>query len=281
MTVTGEAQSGDPRWGFGVEGSLEPAAIVEIGRHADEAGYASFWVNIVPGVSDPAQILIALADVATGIDVGIGVVPVDRYPVADIAERVKPVDLHWEGVVFGIGGGHTKVGMLAQIESAIRTLREIVPTARIGLAGYGPRVLELGGRLADALCLAWMTPDGLQWASAEVSAGSVRAARPAPPIYAYVRCAVGHDAVARIHAEVANNKKYAWYDRHRERMGPGLLGVPLEAAEEIGARLRAYSAHAQPVVRPILRSPKDLGEWHEMVHVLAPPAGDGRQSERR
>jgi alkanesulfonate monooxygenase SsuD/methylene tetrahydromethanopterin reductase-like flavin-dependent oxidoreductase (luciferase family) len=76
------------------------------------------------------------------------------------------------------------------------------PDVPIVLAALGPKMLELGGQVADGVLLNWTTPSY----AAESSTAVLRAAEPgpgAPAIGAYLRIAAGPDAVgqARKHAD--------------------------------------------------------------------------------
>ena len=74
------------------------------------------------------------------------------------------------------------------------------PATPVYLGALGPRMLDLGGELADGICLNWCTPAQIVEARERVDAGASRAGREpgSVPLVEYIRICVDDDpAVAR------------------------------------------------------------------------------------
>ena len=71
--------------------------------------------------------------------------------------------------------------------------------ARVVVAAMGPKMCALAGAEADGVFLNWMTPEKAAWARERVHEGAAEAGRDAPPpVFGYVRVAVGDDAGERL-----------------------------------------------------------------------------------
>jgi alkanesulfonate monooxygenase SsuD/methylene tetrahydromethanopterin reductase-like flavin-dependent oxidoreductase (luciferase family) len=85
MTTNGGRRAG---WrGFGVAGALPHDVIRTLAAAAEAAGYHTFWVNDTPN-GDGLAALRAAVEVTSQIQLGVGVIPLDRQPADVIARRV-------------------------------------------------------------------------------------------------------------------------------------------------------------------------------------------------
>jgi hypothetical protein len=203
------------------------------------------------------------------IDVGLGVVPMDSYPARDLRLSLTgeiPVDR----VILGVGAGYISTGARHLVEDSIQELRQLDGPLRIAVGGYGPLILRAAGRFADALCLAWMTPERLHWALSEVAVGAVQGERAVPPTYLYVRSATGHDAEERIYREMAEYGKQPHHVRHQAAMAPTMpVGITVQRRQELDEALAAFEVEF-PVIRGLPVDPDDADEWLAIAELFAP-----------
>src|SRR5918994_1797842 len=89
--------------GFGVAGALPHDVIRALAPAAEAAGYHTFWVNDTPH-GDGLASLGAAAEVTSQIQLGAGVIPLDRQPADGIARRVPELELAHGGVRGTVGG---------------------------------------------------------------------------------------------------------------------------------------------------------------------------------
>ena len=83
------AATRDSALGFGVVAGLAPHLLAEMAREVERLGYGSFWIN--DGGRPDADGLAGLAVVAAAVptlDLGVGVLPLDRWTPAEIARHV-------------------------------------------------------------------------------------------------------------------------------------------------------------------------------------------------
>lgn len=248
--------------GFGVTAGLGAEVAEPLAARCAELGYGSIWTTDHPG-ADGLGTLAKLAAGAGGLDLGVGVLALDRHDPGQAAERVGRLDLDPQRLLIGIGAGLSP-RPLELMRSALGGWRSALPGARLILAALGPRMCELGGSAFDGVLLDWPTPDSAERSAAWVERGAERAGRPAPALFAYVRAAVGADAETRLAKDEGFYRGlHDGYRAHFERLDaePGTVGVQSERAAEIGpalARLRTpdvlvVRALARPEAGPLLR----------------------------
>ena len=63
--------------GFGITAAVGHDVVRELAPKVEALGYTSFWVNDMPGADGLASLGVALA-VTSDIDLGVGVIPLDR-----------------------------------------------------------------------------------------------------------------------------------------------------------------------------------------------------------
>src|ERR671916_2921342 len=123
MTSTGNRRAG---WrGFGVAGALPQDITRAIAAAAEAAGYHTFWVNDTPQ-GDGLAALRAAAEVTSQIQLGVGVIPLDRQPADVIASRVDELGLPQQRLIVGIGSGNPNGG-LARVQEGASTVEEPAP----------------------------------------------------------------------------------------------------------------------------------------------------------
>jgi alkanesulfonate monooxygenase SsuD/methylene tetrahydromethanopterin reductase-like flavin-dependent oxidoreductase (luciferase family) len=215
-----------------------------------ELGYGSMWSNDHPG----AKGLETLADFADGsdeIDLGVAVIALDRRSVDEIAEDIVELGLDRERLWLGVGAGFSEKP-LTKMRESVPELREKLPKVRLVLAAMGPKMCALAGAEFDGAFFNWMTPSFAAGARKNVEAGAADAGRETPPVFGYVRTAVGNGASERLAKEESFYRDlHDGYRNHFARLGEpeGSVGVAAADRSEVEAALGAYEALDVPVVR--------------------------------
>ena len=184
---------------LGIDAGLEPGLARDLAARCQELGYDSLWANDAPG----APGLETLAHFAAGapeLELGVGVLPLQRYEADGIAADVERLGLDPARLWLGIGSGSLP-RQIEPLQSAVAQLRDRLPDGtRIVIAAMRPRLCRLGGEIADGVLLNWMLPDGAARARQWVREAAADAGREAPVVASYVRVAVGPGAQERLDA---------------------------------------------------------------------------------
>jgi alkanesulfonate monooxygenase SsuD/methylene tetrahydromethanopterin reductase-like flavin-dependent oxidoreductase (luciferase family) len=238
------------RRGFGVAAGLDPEVAPELAARCQELGYASIWSNDHPG----AKGLETLAEFAKGtnrMDLGVAVIALDRQRPDEIAADLERLGLDRERLWLGIGSGFTEKP-LTTMRDALPELREALPGIRLVLAAMGPRMCAFGGEAWDGVFFNWVTPEYAAGAREHVESGAQQAGRETPPVFGYVRAAVGTDAEERLAKEESFYRDlHKGYRDHFARLGEpvGTVGVAAQEAGEAQSELSRYRALDTVVVR--------------------------------
>jgi alkanesulfonate monooxygenase SsuD/methylene tetrahydromethanopterin reductase-like flavin-dependent oxidoreductase (luciferase family) len=240
--------------GFGVAAGLDPDVGREIARLCESLGYPSLWSNDHPGASG-LETLAVFAEAAPRPDVGVAVLALDRHSPPDVAAKLSEVGLSPERLWLGIGAGFTK-RPLGVVREGLAAMRDALPaTVRIVVAAMGPKMCALAGAEADGVFLNWMTPEKAAWARERVLEGATAAGRSQPPpIFGYVRVAVGDDAEQRLLKEESFYRQlHPGYIRHFEALGApeGTVGIAARDAAQVQEQLARYDAIDHVVVRAL------------------------------
>jgi alkanesulfonate monooxygenase SsuD/methylene tetrahydromethanopterin reductase-like flavin-dependent oxidoreductase (luciferase family) len=236
--------------GFGVAAGLDPEVARPLAAHCAESGYTSIWSNDHPG----AKGLETLAEFAAGaarIELGVAVIALDRTPPAAIAADIERTGLDPARLWLGVGAGFSKKPLTTMRES-LPELREQLPGVRLVLAAMGPKMCALAGSSYDGVFFNWMTPAFAANAREKVEAGANEASRETPPIFGYVRTAVGPDAADRLAKEESFYRDlHPGYRNHFDRLAEpeGTVGVAAPDAPNAQSQLAAYTALDTLVVR--------------------------------
>lgn len=236
--------------GFGVAAGLDPEVASPLAARCQELGYASMWSNDHPG----AKGLDTLAEFARGadrIDLGVAVIALDRHGPEVIAADLERTGLDRERLWLGVGAGFTKRPLTAMRE-ALPRLREALPGVRLVLAAMGPKMCAFGGAEWDGVFFNWMTPEFAAGAREHVERGAAEAGRETPPVFGYVRTAVGTDSDERLAKEESFYRDlHKGYRDHFERLDEplGTVGVAAENAGDAQVELSRYRALDTVVVR--------------------------------
>jgi alkanesulfonate monooxygenase SsuD/methylene tetrahydromethanopterin reductase-like flavin-dependent oxidoreductase (luciferase family) len=255
--------------GFGVAAGLDADVATPLAKRCAALGYDSIWSNDTPLGSG----LATLADFANGsdsLDLGVAVLALDRHEPGAIAARIAEHDLPRERLWIGVGTGFAPKP-LTTMREALPRLREALGDIRLVLAAMGPKMCALGGAEFDGVFFNWMTPDFAASAREHVERGAAEAGREAPPVFGYVRTAVGPDASGRLAKEESFYRDYHdGYRNHFARLvePEGTVGVAAADRAEAQRSLAAYEALDVLVVRGLASA--NLGAMSALAEAAAP-----------
>jgi alkanesulfonate monooxygenase SsuD/methylene tetrahydromethanopterin reductase-like flavin-dependent oxidoreductase (luciferase family) len=236
--------------GFGVTAGLDPAVATPLAARCEELGYSSVWSNDHPG-AEGLDTLAAFAEGSEKLQLGVGVIALDRRTPPEINATIDRLGLDRERLWVGVGAGF-QAKPLTKMREALPELREAIPGVHLVLAAMGPRMCALAGSAFDGAFFNWMLPGFAAGGRDQVHAGAREAGREPPPVFGYVRTAVGGDAEARLIKEEAFYRDlHDGYRNHFARLGapPGTVGIAFRDAAAADAELNRYSALDVVVVR--------------------------------
>ena len=236
--------------GFGVAAGLDAGVARALAERCAELGYASLWANDHPGALG-LETLAAFAEAAPDLDLGVAVMALDRHDPGEIGAHIDRLGLDRERLWIGVGAGFQQRPLTAMRE-ALPGLREALPGVQLVLAAMGPRMCTLGGAEFDGVFFNWMSPGFAATARQHVERGAGEAGRGLPPVFGYVRTAVGDDAAARLSKEEAFYRDlHDGYRNHFARLDEpqGTVGVAAAEAADAQAELSHYEALDVIVVR--------------------------------
>ena len=258
--------------GFGVAAGLDPDVARPLAARCAELGYDSLWSNDHPGAKG-LETLAEFAAAAPEIELGVAVIALDRTPPQEIAADIERLGLDPAKLWLGVGAGFSQKP-LTRMRESLPELREQLPGVRLVLAAMGPKMCALAGAEYDGAFFNWMTPEFAARARNQVEAGAEAADRECPPIFGYVRTAVGPDAAERLAKEESFYRDlHAGYRNHFDRLGEpeGTVGVAAPDRDRAQKSLAAYTALDTVVVRGLASATADaMGA----VASAAAPAAD-------
>lgn len=236
--------------GFGVAAGLDPDVARPLAERCAELGYGSMWSNDHPGAKG-LETLAEFGVAAPGLDLGVAVIALDRTPPETIAADVERLGLDPARLWLGVGAGFGEKP-LTRMRESLPELREKLPGVRLVLAAMGPKMCALAGAEFDGVFFNWMTPGFAAGAREKVEAGAREAGRETPPIFGYVRTAVGPDAAERLAKEESFYRDlHDGYRNHFARLAEpeGTVGVAAADASDAQQKLAAYETLDTIVVR--------------------------------
>lgn len=265
-----------PRRGLGVTAGLSVPDAEALALRAHDLGFHSLWSNDEPD-HPGLETLARFAASGAPIDLGVGVLPLDRNPPERIARDIERLGLDPARLWVGIGSGPLRPPV-AVVSQAIERLRTLLPDGtRIVIAAMRPRLCRLGGELADGVLLNWMPPAQAARARGWVRDGAAAAGRPAPPVASYVRVAVGPGAAERVRAEEGVYREIN--EGHRKHFAAldvplGSVGVAGDDAVAVQRGLRPYHDALDLPIARVLAAPGP-GGLPDVAAAAAPRPLDG------
>jgi alkanesulfonate monooxygenase SsuD/methylene tetrahydromethanopterin reductase-like flavin-dependent oxidoreductase (luciferase family) len=239
---------------LGINAGLEAGLAGHLAARCQHLGYHSLWSNDEADASG-LETLAHFATAAPRLELGVGVLPLDRHPPSQIAAEIARLELDPAKLWIGIGSGSLRP-QLDVVRRSVAELRELLPEeTRIVVAAMRPRMCRLGGALADGVLLNWMLPALAAQAREWVREGADEAGRDPPLVASYIRVAVGADSLQRLRdAEGFYRTVNESHRRHFEAMDVplGTVGVAAPSRPEVLDGLAPYrSALDLPIVRAL------------------------------
>lgn len=208
------------------------------------------WSNDHPGAKG-LETLAEFGAAAPRIDLGVAVIALDRTPPEAISADLRRSGLDPARLWLGVGAGFSEKP-LRRMRESLPELRERLPGVRLVLAAMGPKMCALAGAEYDGAFFNWMTPAFAAGARRQVQAGAREADRETPPVFGYVRTAVGPDAAERLAKEESFYRDlHDGYRNHFTRLGEpaGTVGIAAPDPPRVQSALAAYTALDTIVVR--------------------------------
>jgi alkanesulfonate monooxygenase SsuD/methylene tetrahydromethanopterin reductase-like flavin-dependent oxidoreductase (luciferase family) len=259
------------RRALGITAGLDAGLARDLAVRCEHLGYHSMWSNDEPAAPGLAT-LAHFAAAAPQLELGVGVLPIDRHQPVRIAAEIDRLGLDPAKLWIGIGSGGLR-SPIEMVRRAVAELRELVPAqTRIVVAAMRPRLCRVGGAIADGVLLNWMPPaqaaEAFQW----VREGADDAERPAPVVASYVRVAVGSGSLQRLRDEEGHYRNInEGHRRHFETLDVqlGSVGVAASTRTEVLERLAPYhSALDLPIVRVLAEH--DVASLRAVMIAAAP-----------
>jgi alkanesulfonate monooxygenase SsuD/methylene tetrahydromethanopterin reductase-like flavin-dependent oxidoreductase (luciferase family) len=244
--------SSTPRRGLGINAGLDPGLARDLAARCQQLGYHSLWSNDEPGASG-LETLAFFAAAAPRLELGVGVLPLDRHQPAEIVAEIDRLGLDPARLWIGVGSGPLRP-QLDVVRRSVEGLRALLPEqTRIVVAAMRPRLCRLGGAIADGVLLNWMLPDQADQSLRWVHEGAAEVGRSAPIVASYVRVAVGAGSEERLReVEGFYRTVNEGHRRHFDAMDVplGSVGVAARARPDVIEGLAPYQAALDlPIVR--------------------------------
>jgi hypothetical protein len=237
---------------LGIDAGLDPGLARDLAARCQSLGYHSLWANDAPDAPG-LETLAHFAEAAPDLDLGAGVLPLQRYEAAGIAADVERLGLDPARLWLGIGSG-TLSPQIEPLRRAVAELRDALPEGtRIVIAAMRPRLCRLGGEIADGVLLNWMLPDGAARAREWVREGGEAV------VASYVRTAVGPGAQDRLDAMEGRYRTLTpGQAAHFAAMDVplGTVGVATADPAEVSAGLAAYDGALDLTIARVLAEPE-------------------------
>jgi alkanesulfonate monooxygenase SsuD/methylene tetrahydromethanopterin reductase-like flavin-dependent oxidoreductase (luciferase family) len=238
--------------GLGISAGLEAGRARDLAVNCERLGYHSLWSNDEPTAAG-LETLAQFAGAAPQLELGVGVLPLDRHQPVAIAAEIARLGLDPAKLWVGVGSGQLPAP-LHIVQQAVAELRQLLPErTRIVVAAMRPRLCRIGGAIADGVLLNWMLPAQAELARSWVLEGADQAGRSAPLVASYVRVALGPSSLQRLRDEESHYRNInQTHHRHFEAMNVplGSVGVAASTRSQVLQGLAPYhSAVDLPIVR--------------------------------
>jgi len=230
------------RRGLGITAGLDAGLARDLAVLCEHLAYHSLWSNDEP-TNPGLETLAHFAAAVPRLELGVGVLPLDRHEPVHIAAEIDRLRLDPAKLWIGIGSGQLG-SPIEIIHRAVAELRELLSEeTRIVVAAMRPRLCRLGGAIADGVLLNWMLPAQAAKARRWVQEGADAAGRAAPVVASYVRVAVGSGSQQRLRDEEGYYRNInEGHRRHFEAMDVplGSVGITASARSEMLKGLAPY-----------------------------------------
>ena len=246
--------------GLGVTAGISETLARDLASRCQELGYQSLWSNDgerAPGLETLAHFAVG----APNLELGVGVLPLDRNPPAKINADINRLGIDPSRLWVGVGSGQLRPPVEA-VRRGVEELRQLLPEGtRIAVAAMRPRLCRLGGEIADAVLLNWMLPAQAARARTWMESGERPEDERKPVLATYVRVAVGPQAQERLTLEESRYRVInEGHRRHFAAMDVpvGSVGIAASGRADVVEGLEPYrSAVDLTIVRALATGGED------------------------
>lgn len=238
---------------IGLPGALPAEAIRALAPRIEELGFRTLWLNDTPDGDALAGLAVAAA-ATTSLQLGTGVIPVDRRPASDIAAHLGGLPV--ERLTIGIGAGGPKRA-LDRVAAAVNELRGAT-AASIVVGALGPKMRALAVDSADGVLLNWLTPTAA--AEARADAGGSRT-------ILYVRAIADANALPQLQAEASRYDSSPSYAANLARIGARAIDCTI--AGDLGSGIAAYRGTVDELVLRVITRSGSVEEIERFLEAAA------------
>ena len=137
--------------GLGISAGLEAGRARDLAVNCERLGYHSLWSNDEPTAAG-LETLAQFAGVAPQLELGVGVLPLDRHQPVAIAAEIARLGLDPAKLWVGVGSGQLPAP-LHIVQRAVAELRQLLPErTRIVVAAMRPRLCRASAGLSPTVC---------------------------------------------------------------------------------------------------------------------------------
>jgi alkanesulfonate monooxygenase SsuD/methylene tetrahydromethanopterin reductase-like flavin-dependent oxidoreductase (luciferase family) len=246
---------------LGLRASVGPDVIALVAASAEDLGFRGMWLSDSED-GDALAGLEAAARATSSLQLGVGVLPLDRRSVTDVLLAVG--NLPTERLSIGIGAGRS-TGGLRRVAEGVQFLREGTE-ARIVVGALGPKMRRMAAERADGLLLNWLTPSAASEAVTDLERD--RDERDVRSI-AYVRTVLDAAAHPALLQEIQRKAGRAAYAANLARTGSDLMDATIDGSQGLHASLARYTRVVDEVVLRAVTPAGDASNFEGFVHDLA------------
>ena len=236
--------------GLGISAGIEAGLARNLAVNCERLGYHSLWSNDEPTAAG-LETLAQFAAAAARLELGVGVLPLDRHQPVAIAAEIARLGLDPAKLWVGVGSGQLRAP-LDIVRRAVAELRELLPDGtRIVVAAMRPQLCRIGGAIADGVLLNWMLPAQAALARRWVLEGADQAGRSAPIVASYVRVALGLSVAA------TTPRRGEPLPQHQPGPSPTLRGLGCPARQRRCGRIDTVANARRPGTVRLCGRPSD------------------------
>lgn len=251
------------RVSIGLAGALDHGIVARLAPVIESLGFRGLWLNDTPDGDALAGLAVAASATST-LQLGTGVIPLDRREPSEIAAALGGLPQKRLTIGVGSGGAPRPLGLVTR---GVRELTER-SEASIVVGALGPKMRRMAARSADGVLFNWLTPAAAADAMTDLRRdGAGRELRGV----LYVRTAMTEDARAALRAESDRYSRYPAYAANFERIGASAIETTIDGSVRgvLAARVTEYGEQVDEVVLRAITAKQTLEAYLEFIQGVA------------